>query len=291
MSTAIITLTKEDSKSIIAKLPSNLRVEADKVFTACNDAGTSIDNAQRIVSIAFSKISADDKAIEKAGFKTFKEFACTAFGVKASQASQFKKVGDKFYNAEKPPIVTEWYSASKLYELRSVDSSILDVDAEEGILNPNMTQAQLREYADSKAIASNNPEVMKCFDAIITSIDLNGVEADIIDKEYNNITLDELKAIMYDLAICPPEDDRLAKYNPHKSYVEKRKDGKDKEISLKGLVLVTDTFFVKAVYIPTKTKKPTKAKEKSAVTFTEVSASIDLMSAEQKAKLLEMLSK
>lgn len=278
MSTALITKTREESKAIVSRLPNALRVECDKVFAAGETLIKSADETARVLSIALSHIAADEKAVEKAQYKTFKDLAADVFGIKPAQATQFRKVGDKFYCAEKPPICSEWFTASKLYELRSVDSKILDEDAGSGLLRPDMTQAQLRDYAASKSL-TDGAEVVKLFDIHIYTKDgesaFTGSEDDIYEALFDAVEAEDA------------ERDRVAHFNPHATLVKEAK-GKTpaKEVKGKGLVIVYGTRVAHAVYFSTDRAKTAPSEETIAAqnkTIEALMAEIAALKAERNA--------
>lgn len=154
MNELIITTKKSEVKNIVKNLSDSARTAVDTVFayapemnTAAAEAEAAIRKVEPVLCESFSRIAADKDGIRKSGYKSFEAFGEAVFGFKSSLLSQYKRAGDKFFNVEKRPIVSEWYTVSKLSELRNVPNDKLDEDAKNGVLTPIMTQSALRAYA------------------------------------------------------------------------------------------------------------------------------------------------
>ena len=174
----LIASTKSEVKSIVKNLSENARVAVDTVFAYApelKEANDRIAEAEKSVAPvlckAFSQIASDKDGIKKCGYDKFEDFASVLFGqsLGGKTASMLKRVGDKFYNVEKPPVVGQWFTPSKLQELRNVDNKKLDEDAASGVLRPDMTMAELRAYATKPAIDDGTERITNGFCGVLLS--------------------------------------------------------------------------------------------------------------------------
>lgn len=267
-----ITKSKEESKLIIKNLPEAMRVECDKLFSATKTAAASRAEANKAESPmrrALYELSKNTEEVKKAGFKSFGEFAERVFGLASSAATNAAKVGEKFDCGKQTPLV-EWFSFYQLYELRDVSREQLDADVESGVLRPNMTTEQLREYNRAHKLDDGKPVLVKMYDAHITVVGE-------VPFHFEG-TLDEIKVKMWNVLgnETAIEEDRFGVYNPHIS----TKKG-EKEVKLKGLFLAFGTKVVLTAYMPIERKK----KEGKKLTAEDISK----MSADEIAELLAML--
>ena len=287
MSNTLITTTKAEVKAIVAKLPPALRTECDKVFTLANEAAPALDAVRKQTCIAINAIALNEKAVEKAGYKTFRDLAADIFGMAPALASQCRNTAAKFYCAEKQPTVTAWYSQSKLAELLKVDTERLDKDAASGILKPSMTNAELRAYADAvkaEALEDGATKLVKMYDAHIYSsqsagtLNFTGTYDEILDK------MRELCRGVNDLpSETVIEADRFGSFNPHVTITPEK--GKPHEA--KGVFLVYNACMLCAWYTPTPRAKTPKKRENSPQEAVQM---LKNMTPEQRAQILQMLS-
>lgn len=287
MSNSLITTTKAEVKAIVAKLPPALRMECDKVFTLANEAAPAVDAVRKQTCIAINAIALDEKAVEKAGYKTFRDLAADIFGMAPVLATQCRKTAEKFYCAEKQPTVTAWYSQSKLAELLKVDSERLDKDAASGLLKPSMTNAELRAYADAvkaEALEDGTAKLVKMYDAHITAP--NNPAAIPFTGTYEEL-LDAMRKICRSVLDLPAdtviEVDRFGSFNPHVTITPE----KGKPHDAKGVFLAYSTFMVCAWYTPTPRAKSPKKRENSPQDAVQMLKSL---TPEQRAQILQMLS-
>lgn len=241
-----VTKSKEESKLIIKNLPEAMRVECDKLFSATKTAAASRAEANKAESPmrkALYELSKNTDEVKKAGFKSFGEFAERVFGLASSAATNAAKVGEKFDSGKQTPLV-EWYSFYQLYELRDVSREQIDADVESGILHPNMTTEQLRDYNRAHKLDDGKPVLVKMYDAHITVVGE-------VPFHFEG-TMDEIKVKMWDsLGIdTVMEDDRFGTYNPH--IITKKGE---KEVKLKGMFLAVGTKVILTAYTPSERKK------------------------------------
>ena len=287
MSNQLITTTKAEVKTIVAKLPPALRTECDKVFALANEAAPAVDAVRKQTCIAINAIALNEKAVEKAGYKAFKDLAADIFGMAPVLATQCRKTAEKFYCAETPPIVTEWYSQSKLAELLKVDSKRLDEDAKAGKLKPAMTNAELRAYAEAvkaEALGDGKAEVLKMYEAHVQvcgqsqPAGFTGTYEDILEALASECrkALDLPEASVID-------KDRFGSFNPHVTYTP----DKGKPSNAKGVFLAYGAFMATAWYMPIPKTKTAKKRENSPQAAWD---SIKKLTPEQRAELLKQLS-
>lgn len=111
-----------------------------------------------------------DKLFEKAGYKSFEEYAWTTFGVKRSMAYMVANVGIHFFleDNEYTRKARETFTVSNLAELLKADRVAIADSIDKGELDSETSQEDLRKYEDShlthKEAAKRKEKVVPTFD-------------------------------------------------------------------------------------------------------------------------------
>lgn len=274
MSTALtITKSKEDSKLIIKNLPGEMRVECDKLFSFTKDADASRSQANKAESPlrqSLFRLSTNDEAIKKAGFKNFGLFAEAVFGMSPSAASNAVKVAEKFDMGDYSPMV-EWYSFFQLYELRDVPRDTIDKDVENGALHPHMTTEELRAYNKAHKLADGKPEVVKLYDGMLTVLNSDATYS---TTPFYAQSLDDIRSL---IAGENGNVDNIASFNPNATMT------RDKDtVKGKGMFYYSASRIAFATYFLCKQSKAVKVPEN----FVDA---VEYLTPEQKQALLEKL--
>lgn len=242
-------IIRADHKNEIAAFNTETRAAIDRAIVAFNDlakkSGKDAAAAMREQAIATYLMAKDEKALEKAGFETFKDAAKTLVHLAPANATQYRKAGE-FILSENAPQIVHWYSPSTLYLFTSkkipvdtINDAINSGELKEDMLVDNV-KAWIAAH-DPKALTDGEEAVSiaKMFDASIThsggTFGFTGTLDDIKDKMRECVSTD-----------TDIEDDRFGTFNPHAEL-----DNGKKKVNGKGIVLVFGAFVVTATYFPT----------------------------------------
>lgn len=243
------TITRANVKTAVACFDTATRKEIDKAIALWNDFATAHgEEATRLAkqrSIALWHIAKDEQAVEKAGYKNFKDCAADIIGLAPSLATQYRKAAERFYcNPDCSSPVKDWYGPAALYELCRVKASDVAIvkAVKSGELKESTTAKEVRAWADAyKALTDGGekPEVVKMYSAHI-----DAPNGEILPFEG---TLEELHTAMRgtintDATI---ENDRFGAFNPHATEIRGKR-----EVAGKGLFLCFGSQVCTAVYFP-----------------------------------------
>lgn len=111
-------------------------------------AGFANDRARQIAML-LTEVR-DRKLYEQDGFESMADYAYEAFGMARSTAYKMASAGELYKDETIPAMLKENFTPTMLVELKSVTPSQLEQDIEKGILRPEMSQRELRNYAKSQ---------------------------------------------------------------------------------------------------------------------------------------------
>ena len=264
MSNELITIERKEVATIIKAFDLPTRKAIDEAIALGNEFGRAHnDEAKRLNvarSIAVYKIAEDKDAVERAGFKTFKELATALFGLAPANATQYRKSAERFYcNPDCNSPVKDWFGPSTLYLFAS--AKVEDKDIEKGIndgkLSDKSTNEQIKAWIASlnpEALTDGKPEIVKLYDASYMKITTSGGEVKTYQWTDYAVSLDEIKSVMRE-AGTPEGDDYYTYFNPHATLTRINKKGESKDVTGKGLLYHSLSVISIATYFPAEVKK------------------------------------
>lgn len=288
MSNELTTITRRDAASIVKQLPTEIRLECDKVFTlakAVDDkAGDDLAALYRQQAIAIVAIAGNEEAIEKAGFDDFKTLAATIFNMEPQKATQFRKAAERFHGSEKFGNMWDWFTPGMLYEFRKVPDERITEDVGKGKIKPGMTLSAIRAYVSevksSEVITDGKTELMKTYDVHFSPDNCTHPCSLSYEEMLDAMRQRAREALNLDPSTVI-ETDRFGSFNPHVTITPE----KGKPYDAKGVVLVFGTYTISAWYTPHKTPRIKKAGSPQDV----MQAAMKL-TPEQRAEFIRQLS-
>lgn len=298
MASELITITRKDVADTIKVFDLDTRKAIDEALALGNDfARAHNDEAKRVNvarAIAVYRIAADKTAVEKAGFKTFKDVAAALFGLAPANATNYRKAAEQFYCNDKAPACKDWWGPSTLYLFcaAGVDNDTIAAAIEAGTLSEKSTNEQIKAWIASlstEALEDGKAAVAKLYDGIIRAFHyVDGGSVEMYGGPFYGITLDEIKAKLH-TDENPAGDEYFAAFNPNSVITRINGKGAAKEIAGKGLMYAAIGIFSQAVYFPAETAKAAKkaAKGPTQETVDAQNATIEKMRAAMRAAGLD----
>lgn len=266
MATELTTIQRKDVADTIKAFDSITRKAIDEALALGNDfARAHNDEAKRVNvarAIAVYRIASDKEAVEKTGFKTFKDVAAALFGLAPANATNYRKAAEQFYCNDKAPICKDWWGPSTLYLFcaAGVDNDTIKAAIEAGKLKQDTTNDGIKAWIASLsagALEDGKADVAKLYDGVMTRWTAQGSPS----APFYGLTMDELKADMSEGG--PREDSYYSAFDPHATMTRTGRKGTTKEVKGKGLMLYTLDGPVTAVYFPAETSKANGPTEKT----------------------------
>lgn len=129
------------------------------------DAAKFADTKNREIAQILGDIL-DKKAYEKDGFSSVADYANKTFGIARQNAYALANAG-RVYNDKNSHPELKVMSPSKIAELSTIDTAIVNAALESGKINHNSTQKELRDFASSAKAEKEKsaPVVLDCFTA------------------------------------------------------------------------------------------------------------------------------
>lgn len=286
MATELTTIQRKDVADTIKVFDTITRKAIDEALALGNDfARAHNDEAKRVNvarAIAVYRIASDKEAVEKTGFKTFKDVAAALFGLAPANATNYRKAAEQFYCNDNAPICKDWWGPSTLYLFcaAGVDNDTIKTAIEAGKLKKDTTNDGIKAWIaslEADALEDGKADVVKLYDAEVTccDYDCNGV-GQVSIKAFHGVTMDEIKTAMLRNGL-PNTDDFFTAFNPHAELTRPTKKG-TKTIMGKGLFYACTERMSKAVYFSAETSKA-KAKGPTAETVSAQQKTIEALMA------------
>ena len=300
MATELITITRKDVADTIKVFDLDTRKAIDEALALGNDfARAHNDEAKRVNvarAIAVYRIASDKEAIEKTGFKTFKDVAAALFGLAPANATNYRKAAEQFYCNDKAPICKDWWGPSTLYLFcaAGVDNDTIAAGIAAGKLTEKSTNEQIKAWIASlfsDALENGKTEVLKLYDGVMRTFNYEGETCETHENVFYAIPMDDIKATMClkGVSDLPNGDDYFTSFNPHSTLTRVSKRGTSKEVTGKGIMYAANGRVVTAVYFPAETQKTAQKPNNSptADTVAAQNAIIEKMRAAMKAAGLD----
>lgn len=164
MSKALISMESLSIASEFEFKDKRLAQATAKIAKLYSDTAKYVDAKNREFASILSTVKTD-KSYEADGFKSVADYAAQVFGLSRSNAYALASAGD-IYNDNSAPNEAKNLSPSKLAEIVNVPMQRLYEDIKSGVITPNTTQQELREYAKHvKETADDKPVVLSRFTA------------------------------------------------------------------------------------------------------------------------------
>lgn len=221
------------------------------------------------------------KCYTEDGFKSVGEYAEETFGIQSSNAYQLAKVGERFYNnkSEAARRIGAMFSPSKLAVIAAMDDETIEQAIEDGEINEDSTQADLKEARTRHASAKKSKVLSPVHvfgyrvDAV-ASVDVNGVFRFGHDHGY---AIDEMGVEQEYLIDRGFTGDGCAKT----SVTVKTPEGVSRKFNI-----AVDYEGSIMVYMTEKMEKPEKTPAKGKINKTALKALLETLSDEEREELL-----
>lgn len=264
MANELITIERKNVAGIIKVFDNDTRKAIDEALAIGNDfARAHNDEAKRVNvarAIAVYRIAKDAEAVEKTGFKTFKDVAAALFGLAPANATNYRKAAEQFYCNDKAPVCADWWGPSTLYLFcaAKVDNDTIKAAIEAGKLSEKSTNDDIKKWIaslETDALEDGKAEVAKLYDGELVYFKF-GTNTPV--EEYRNSfyawTLDEIKAAI-DPGDGTHDDSYFASFDPHAELDRINTKGAKKTVKGKGIVFNSIDVMARAVYFPAEVKK------------------------------------
>lgn len=266
MANELMTIERKNVAGIIKVFDNDTRKAIDEALAIGNDfARAHNDEAKRVNvarAIAVYRIAKDAEAVEKTGFKTFKDVAAALFGLAPANATNYRKAAEQFYCNDNAPVCKDWWGPSTLYLFcaAKVDNDTIKAAIEAGKLTQDSTNDAIKAWIaslQSEALEDGKPVPAKLYDGVITRWREQGNSR----TPFYSVTMDELKTAMTEGAPC--EESYFSAFDPHAIMNRAGSKGTIKEVKGKGVMLYTIEGPVTATYFPAETSKAKGPTEKT----------------------------
>lgn len=144
--TEIITLNPISAAACTFK-DEHLTKATQRITAIYSDAAKYADTKNREIAKILGEV-ADKKSYETDGFKSVADYASSVFGIARQNAYALANAG-KVYNDKDAHPELKAMSPSKIAELASVDTEVVNAALESGEIGHGTTQKELREFADN----------------------------------------------------------------------------------------------------------------------------------------------
>lgn len=285
-----LTITnRKDYTNAIKLFDSDTRKAIDEALALGNDFGRAHNEEAKRVNVARAiavyRIAADKEAVEKAGYKTFKEIAFDLFGLNPANATNYRKAAEQFYCNDDAPVCKDWWGPSTLYLFcaAKVDNETIKAAIEAGKLAADSTNEAIKAWITSlevEALEDGKPEIAKLYDADICVYTPAGMTTNTL----YGVTVDEVRNALIPEEGAVYDNTYFSTFDPHSTITRVNRKGASKEVKGKGLVFICLTTVAKAVYYPAEVKKTSGP---SAETVKAQNATIEKMRAAMRAAGLD----
>lgn len=297
MASELITITRKDVADTIKVFDLDTRKAIDEALALGNDfARAHNDEAKRVNvarAIAVYRIASDKEAIEKTGFKTFKDVAAALFGLAPANATNYRKAAEQFYCNDKAPTCKDWWGPSTLYLFcaAGVDNDTIAAGIAAGKLTEKSTNDQIKAWIASLysvALEDGKADVLKLYDGEMVYFKF-GPDKPV--EEFRDVfhawTIDEIKAAI-DPGDGTHDDTYFTSFDPHAELTRPTKKG-TKTVKGKGIAFNSIDVMARAVYFPAETHKTAQKANNgpTADTVAAQNATIEKMRAAMRAAGLD----
>lgn len=148
MSNSLITIEKLNITSR-AFLNEELNEITQHIYELYQEVAGFANDRARQIAMLLTEVR-DRKLYEQDGFENMADYAYEAFGMARSTAYKMASAGELYKNETVPAMLKENFTPTMLVELKGITPAQLEQDVENGILRPEMSQQDLREYAKSQ---------------------------------------------------------------------------------------------------------------------------------------------
>lgn len=148
----------------------------------------------------------ETKCYEQDGFKSVAEYAEFTFGIKKRNAYALASAGS-IYNDNDIPLALKKLSPSKLAEVAKLDKDELKKAVNDGHINENSTQAELRDYASTVLVVIDlDKKTKKNKESILYKIEFLTAGYFTDKLQINTVFNDHKSAIDYIHSLVAAED-------------------------------------------------------------------------------------
>ena len=300
MATELITITRKDVADTIKVFDLDTRKAIDEALALGNDfARAHNDEAKRVNvarAIAVYRIAADKEAVEKTGFKTFKDVAAALFGLAPANATNYRKAAEQFYCNDKAPTCKDWWGPSTLYLFcaAGVDNDTISAAISAGKLTEKSTNEQIKAWITSleaDALEDGKADIVKLYDGVMRVFNYEDETCETHEHLFYAKSMDDIRdtMCMNGTSDLPNTDDYFTSFNPHSTLTRVSKRGNAKEVTGKGIIYAASGRVVTAVYFPAETQKAAQKSNRGPTqeTVEAQNATIEKMRAAMRAAGLD----
>lgn len=205
-STEIITINPITANELLF-IDNRLTKATQRIASIYKDASKYADTKNREIAKILADV-ADNKAYEIDGFKSVADYASTVFGIARQNAYALANAG-KVYNDKNAHPELQAMSPSKIAELATVDTNVLNEALKEGTITHDTTQKTLRDFAKMYT-ESEKPKVMPTYTVLPYLVDVDDSLKDVFSTSRLESDWDDW-FVNYVSDISPRKDIEIAK--------------------------------------------------------------------------------
>lgn len=153
--TEIITISHMNTNLPVFK-DERLAKATQRIMDIYTDAAKYAEAKNRDISVVLAEV-ASKKSYEKDGFKSVADYAQTVFGISRQNAYVLANAGKVYSDKDALPELKAM-SPSKLSEIASLDSKVIEKAVKDGTISKDTTQKDLRDFASKAKESGDSPK-------------------------------------------------------------------------------------------------------------------------------------